>query len=762
MPCSGLRARLTWLAVLCVAVLAELAASEQNVTSTSATSSEKAGSAAQSPTARLFNTLLVTFIAVFMGFAVVRAGIIEPDSGEMKGMGYFVGQLCFPLLIFNTVATAKLGDVDFGILLACGIGKGIVMLATWLIIFVSYMPSRSTGQRFLTATVFAFFAISSNDFAIGFPVIDALYGKTINMAIYITGNAVIGSVFYVPLTFVLFAIGKSLQAQDQQDSDGAEPPSCFAQVLKVVQDILFNPVIAMSILGFVYKLVFGFTLVDDGMKLHLPSPLSNFVTLVTSPFGMCALFMTGTNLRTFSLSLWPMLLVFMKVFICAYATYALAGVFVSRSLSASLQVTLQNFAFLYGMIPTSSAPLIFAQQYDAGSASGVATAILLGLVFAGPMMFAAALFLEDANENMTDVIVQVQFTINVVSLVCGAVFFALTAVVRYGWATRCPQRMLVLGYAITLVMYEAVMIVFNPQVRPASCQTYNQHFPKNYWVSMDTLGILVSFFQNATVFMVIAMQMMANHELQRPGRRKPRASLPLALCFVAAVLPSFVTMPFTINEMCSQVDPAQPGKTVWPNAILCYILFITMVLLAIQYVVLHRTRRAARRDMAVADDSSASEGDKSGDEHDSDDEVDAGGGDAAPSDRSLLKNVAHGLIFFLAIRLFIRVINTSQVIAANSVMGSFAQMLVVESVLEHGQLPILIALMFSDSAFPHELSSGLKQLPWISRVLQMRVRTAAKPGKAGDDGKEYMDEDVDDREEIPSPEDALGSVARAF
>merc|ERR1719317_764592 len=117
---------------------------------------------------------------------------------------------------------------------------------------------------------------------------------------------------------------------------------------------------------------------------------------------------------------------------------------------------------------------------------------------------------------------------------------------------------------------------------------------------MDTLGILVSFFQNATEFMVIAMQMMANHELQKPGRRKPQAGVPLALCFVAAILPSFVTMPFTVNQMCTQVEPAQPDKTTWPNAILCYILFITMVLLAVQYVLLHRRRRAARRDMAVA------------------------------------------------------------------------------------------------------------------------------------------------------------------
>ena len=47
---------------------------------------------------------------------------------------------------------------------------------------------RSRGQRILSASVFAFFAVASDDFAIGFPVIDALY-VDLDMGIYITGNA---------------------------------------------------------------------------------------------------------------------------------------------------------------------------------------------------------------------------------------------------------------------------------------------------------------------------------------------------------------------------------------------------------------------------------------------------------------------------------------------------------------------------------------------------------------------------------------------
>ena len=60
---------------------------------------------------------------------------------------------------------------------------------------------------------------------------------------------------------------------------------------------------------------------------------------------------------------------------------------------------LRGFSFLYGMIPTSSAPLLFAMRYSPASAELLASSILLGLVAAGPLMFAAALFLEHDEDT---------------------------------------------------------------------------------------------------------------------------------------------------------------------------------------------------------------------------------------------------------------------------------------------------------------------------------------------------------------------------
>lgn len=195
-----------------------------------------------SPTTRLFNTLLITFLAIFLGLFAVRLKYFVPEDGHVKAMGFFTGQIAFPLLIFNTVATAKLGAVDLGIIGACTLGKVTVMLSTWLLAYSAYQTHRDRGQRVLTATVFAFFAVASNDFALGFPVIEALYGKELDMTVYIAGNALVGSFLFVPLSIVMFTFGQALSGQENHGatSQGQGRQSVCRKILK---DLMQNPVI---------------------------------------------------------------------------------------------------------------------------------------------------------------------------------------------------------------------------------------------------------------------------------------------------------------------------------------------------------------------------------------------------------------------------------------------------------------------------------------------------------------------------------------
>ncbi|CAE7372128.1 rtcb [Symbiodinium microadriaticum] len=97
----------------------------------------------------------------------------------------------------------------------------LVLGITWLLTYCAFRPERSHGQRILTSSVFAFFAIASDDFAIGFPVIDALYGKVLNMGIYIAGNALVGSFVFVPVTMAALAVGGVLKKSEAEGSKKA-------------------------------------------------------------------------------------------------------------------------------------------------------------------------------------------------------------------------------------------------------------------------------------------------------------------------------------------------------------------------------------------------------------------------------------------------------------------------------------------------------------------------------------------------------------
>ena len=164
-----------------------------------------------SPTVRLFNALLVTMLAILTGLFSVRLQLIKPEDGDLKGMGFFIGSIAFPLLIFNTVATANIGAIDLGVIGACSLGKLFVLILTWLLTFVAYLPKRSRGTTdFDCSSLLPFFSVCSDDFAIGFPVIDALYSEE-DMSIYITGNALVGSFIFVPLTIIGLAVGGALK-----------------------------------------------------------------------------------------------------------------------------------------------------------------------------------------------------------------------------------------------------------------------------------------------------------------------------------------------------------------------------------------------------------------------------------------------------------------------------------------------------------------------------------------------------------------------
>lgn len=699
----------------------------------------------QSATHRLFNTLLSTFIAVFLGFSARRMQFVRPEKGEMKGLGFFIGQVAFPLLVFQTVATSRLQEVDVGVIAACTLGKAMVMALTWIFSYFAYKSDRGKGQRVLTASVFAFVVVASNDFAIGFPVIDALYGsKMINMGVYITANALVGSIFFVPLTMVLFAVGLNIQKQGEAQKDVTWKDQLL-QPFFIARDILLNPVITMTVLGLFYKIALHGTLEEVDGHLMFPSPLRDIITLVTSPFGMSALFLTGASLQAPTVSFWPVLLVLMKVVVCAFATYMLAGIFVGAP--AEAMRVLHNFSFLYGMLPMGSAPLLFAAQLDPSAVEPVATAILLSFVLAGPVLFGTALFLEAADLDMTRLLGIVQLTCNVTSLACGVALLTILAVLRQEWGYACPGKFLVAAYGLTVFAYEALMVHMNPRINEHSCVAYD----RNPW---DPGGVAVCWLQNAGRFMVLVMQLVLLAE-QHGATQKSLycGTTTAAVCLLLALVPALVVTPNTVSEVCAVVE-LRPTvrRNLVGNSVFTLLLLLSFVGSVLAEML--QSRRMRRRAAEGASSVILAAGPRQ-----SESEVEAeaqaqapaaprggpgasragsslgsgsegsssGSASAAPSAQRPSteggsapwmcrppRSVMRSLVMLQVLVFFLHSVNTLEIIQKRTVMGSFAQMLVLEGVLEHGQLVLLLVVIISDLRFCAHCWQVLpKLLPWV-------------------------------------------------
>eukprot|EP00929_Paragymnodinium_shiwhaense_P023949 TRINITY_DN14877_c0_g1_i1.p1 TRINITY_DN14877_c0_g1~~TRINITY_DN14877_c0_g1_i1.p1 ORF type:complete len:733 (-),score=120.16 TRINITY_DN14877_c0_g1_i1:102-2300(-) len=632
--------------------------------------------AAHSATCRLTNTLLVTFLAVFLGFASIRLQLIKPQNGDMRGFGFFIGQLVFPLLIFKTVATARLGDVDWSVLLACTLGKAGCMLVTWLATYFCYRGCDNVGQRILNATVFTTFVMASNDFAIGFPVVEALYGSDSGVGVYIAANALVGAVFLVPSMMILFVIGSALKkSAEESQAEDAETASTITGravfVMSVVRDILLNPVIFMTLVGLIYKVVFGFTLVDDGEMLSFPAPLSDALNLVTGPFGMCALFLTGTTLTKFRFNSVAVVLVVMKILISPFVTYFFALKLTSSRIST-------DFAFLYGQLPTSSAPLVFAGTFAPEAMELLASGILLGLVLVGPLMYTTALFQQNLNAaTMTRLLIDLHLVASAVGFAFAAMFLLALVVTGVEWGWGKPMKTILAIYGASIFVYELCMVVFSPQFDEAFCCTYNK--TGGLFFSSLLLGWLQYFGQ----LLILGMFVLLRKWLQQPqGDDNKRSLAKLELLVILgsallAIVPARTTMPSTVNEMCAEVQPPLASRSLVPNLIWTSLSFFATpgLYMAIYYKVAPQQESLKYEDEETSGSKETAMGSISA---------------VVVTSRSSLtdrvaawqmmipEKIVQGLFFMEVLRMLMQCVNTFQVYLDFKIKGSVAQTLILE------------------------------------------------------------------------------------
>lgn len=125
-------------------------------------------------------------------------------NAETKGLNTFVGTFALPSLIFMSLVELNWRTVNWTFLLSMLISKGIVFFS---VIGISLLVTRPLNYG--RAGILASFCTQSNDFAIGYPIVTALYQKAHpEYAAYLYLMAPISLAILNPISYIMLEISK--------------------------------------------------------------------------------------------------------------------------------------------------------------------------------------------------------------------------------------------------------------------------------------------------------------------------------------------------------------------------------------------------------------------------------------------------------------------------------------------------------------------------------------------------------------------------
>lgn len=108
------------------------------------------------------------FVYSLHSYIAGRSKIIT--NADTKGLNTFVGTFALPSLIFTSLVSLDWSTVNWTFLTAILIAKCIIFFAVGIVSLLMTRP-----LNFGRAGILAIFCTQSNDFAIGWPIVNALY-----------------------------------------------------------------------------------------------------------------------------------------------------------------------------------------------------------------------------------------------------------------------------------------------------------------------------------------------------------------------------------------------------------------------------------------------------------------------------------------------------------------------------------------------------------------------------------------------------------
>ncbi|KAJ3591972.1 hypothetical protein NHX12_007102 [Muraenolepis orangiensis] len=298
---------------------------------------------------KLFPALLECFGIILCGYIAGRAHIIT--STQAKGLGNFVSKFALPALLFKNMVQLDFSHVIWPFLWSVLVAK----VSVFFIVCVLTLFVASPASRFSKAGLFSIFATQSNDFALGYPIVNALYGDTHPEYLqYIYLVAPISLVLLNPIGFAFCEVQKWKNQGDRQQSK-------LSIVGQVAFQVLKNPVVFMVFVGLVAHFL---------LNQRVPTFLVDFVDGLANSFGGAALFYLGLSMvgqlakLTRSTLVALILLITAKLLVMPLICKDMVDLLDDSNTSVSNHSSLSNYAFIYGVLPSAPSVAIYAAHYN--------------------------------------------------------------------------------------------------------------------------------------------------------------------------------------------------------------------------------------------------------------------------------------------------------------------------------------------------------------------------------------------------------------
>ena len=261
--------------------------------------------------------------------------------------------------------------MNWSFLLAILLSKTIVFVVIFVLTFAILRLRDDSATS--VASLAAIFSTQSNDFAIGLPILTAVYDQHFHPEFiqYIYLLAPISLVILNPIAFVLLewnAAGGRRGVSEDPAAGSLQPQMTVVRmVARAFFGALINPIIFMTLLGLVFNVAIGDRI----------SWLAASLQSLKASYGATALFLLGLTMvdrikASFSFDnlLLPSLFIFAKLIVMPLVnrmmTTAVVGAVEGYAAPAnvSMEEELSMFGFLYGTFPTAPTVFVIAAQYD--------------------------------------------------------------------------------------------------------------------------------------------------------------------------------------------------------------------------------------------------------------------------------------------------------------------------------------------------------------------------------------------------------------